>query len=312
MRRLAATVLALAAPSFAAAASNVTPIAPQRVLDAVQISARSGVAGYVRAAHAFGVVAVAAIAVVMVVWGAVLVFGESVWGKKDGKDKIWNAVMGLLLAAGSYVILGTISTSLLSADFGLSDIGKLGADATTAVEIGSVPISGGDLISSSGSGGDNRPAGTGSWSGYSPDGTLSSAERLARAAEYAATQQISSCDGPGGGNVACVYMARQILNNAGITFNSTTNYTPTALQVLQTSPSFNFVGNSFADARRGDVVISPTSAGAGTGHFGFIIQDGGSSIVSNSSSAAEVRSNYNSGSWSNRFSDNGIYIFRPR
>jgi 3D (Asp-Asp-Asp) domain-containing protein len=179
MRRLAATVLALAAPSFAAAASNVTPIAPQRVLDAVQISARSGVAGYVRAAHAFGVVAVAAIAVVMVVWGAVLVFGESVWGKKDGKDKIWNAVMGLLLAAGSYVILGTISTSLLSADFGLSDIGKLGADATTAVEIGN-PAAGNinrpSRYSWGGTGTDgyayNGPSQTGSWSDVNTLGEL--------------------------------------------------------------------------------------------------------------------------------------------
>jgi hypothetical protein len=324
MRRIAATVLAVVAPS-AALAADVTPIAPQPILDAVSVSAGDGVAGYVRAAHMFGVVAVSAIAVVMVVWGAILVFGESVTGKKGGKEKIWNAVWGLLLAAGSYVILGTISTSLLSTDFGLSDIGKLGADATTATEIGApgAAISGKDLIGSSvaSGGSDNRPAGTGDWSGFTPDPSLSPSEQLARAAEYAATNNIRSCDGPGGGNVACVFMARQIFNNARIVFDSGTNYTPTAREVLDTSSNFSFVGTDLSQARRGDVVVSPTGddeheyggpSDSGTGHFGFIVRDGGASIVSNSSTPARVEQNYDATSWRNRFSDNGIYIYRPR
>jgi 3D (Asp-Asp-Asp) domain-containing protein len=173
VKKLAAVTFLLVPFVASADSGAVRPIAPQRILDAVSVSAGSGVSGYVRAAHMFGVVAVSAIAVVVVVWGAILVFGESVTGKKGGKEKIWNAVWGLLLAAGSYVILGTISTSLLSADFGLSDIGKLGADATTATDISAPSV--GNINrptyyswGTSGAGTDgytyNGTAQTGSWS----------------------------------------------------------------------------------------------------------------------------------------------------
>ena len=122
----------------------VRSIAPQRVLDAVAVPQGQGFAGYLTALHGVGVAAVAAIAVVMIVWGATQVFGESVWGKTQGKAKVWNAVWGLLLAAGSFVILRTVSDSLVRADFGLA--GELGA------EVVGTPIDGSNL------GNINRPS----------------------------------------------------------------------------------------------------------------------------------------------------------
>ena len=133
-------------------------IAPESVVSAFSgSSSGSGVAGYLQSAHMAAVVAVAAIAVVMVIWGAVEVFGESVWGKKKGRERIWNAILGLLLAAGSYVILKTVSESLLSADFALSS--ALGSDASpTTLSAGSVTSSGGSTSGGASGGSNNYPS----------------------------------------------------------------------------------------------------------------------------------------------------------
>jgi hypothetical protein len=118
--KIIAAAGALLAPAVARAENMVVPIfAKESILDAVA-PVGPGVGGYVAAAHTVGVVIVAALAVVSITYGAILVFGESAWGDKRGREKIWNAVWGLLLAAGSYVILGSVSRSLLSSDFTLS------------------------------------------------------------------------------------------------------------------------------------------------------------------------------------------------
>ncbi len=55
------------------------------------------------------------LAVLMIVFGGVeYITSESLGGKKDGKERINNAIIGLILVIGSYAILSTISPSLLS------------------------------------------------------------------------------------------------------------------------------------------------------------------------------------------------------
>lgn len=128
MRHLA--WLALLLPPRALAA-DVTTIVPsgKGIMDVVSVTSEgTGFAAYLTTAHAVGVAVVAAIAVVMIVWGAVGIFGENVWGKTKGKERVQNAILGLLLAAGSYVILKTISASLTSADFTLD--GNLGTEVS--------------------------------------------------------------------------------------------------------------------------------------------------------------------------------------
>jgi hypothetical protein len=323
--RFLGLVFATLAPSVAYA--NVVSIAPQKIIDAVGVPKGDGFAGYLSAMYGAGVAGVAVIAVVMIVWGAIQVFGESVWGKTQGKAKIWNAVWGLLLAAGSFVILRTVSESLVQADFALSE--SLGAETQGVAiqfnDLGSVSSTDLTGIDRNGNTG-NRPdgytgtPGVGQWAGFTPPPGATAAERLAAAARYAADNHIGSCDGPGGGTVACVYMGRQILDNARVSFGSGTNYTPTALGVFERSPNFSAVPGGLANSRPGDIVISPTAdtghenggpAGSGTGHIGFVVGNGGSSIVSNGSTPRSVEYNYDAGSWGRRFSDNGIYVFRP-
>lgn len=66
-------------------------------------------------AFSFGLALAAALAVIMVVWGGVeIMLSESVFKKEDGKKKIQDAIWGLLLALGSYLILYTINPEILN------------------------------------------------------------------------------------------------------------------------------------------------------------------------------------------------------
>ncbi|MES2060079.1 MAG: hypothetical protein V4438_03550 [Patescibacteria group bacterium] len=77
---------------------------------------------YLGSLYKFGVAAAAGLAVIMVIWGGIeyitAVAGE---GKSGGKERITSAILGLLLALGSYIILNTINPDLLSLKFTLGD-----------------------------------------------------------------------------------------------------------------------------------------------------------------------------------------------
>ena len=81
---------------------------------------------YLGGLYSFGVAAAAGLAVIMVIWGGIeyitSVAGE---GKSGGKDKITSAILGLLLALGSYIILNTINEDLLKLSFDLKDSSSL-------------------------------------------------------------------------------------------------------------------------------------------------------------------------------------------
>lgn len=85
-----------------------------------------------------GVGAVAVLAVVMIIWGGIQVVGENVLKNANGKEKIWNAVWGLLLALGSFIILQTISSAFTDASFATGSTlqGTTGGSATTGNDAG--------------------------------------------------------------------------------------------------------------------------------------------------------------------------------
>jgi len=65
-------------------------------------------------AFSLGLAIAAALAVVMIVWGGVeVMLSESPFGKTNGKEKIKNAIYGLLLALFSWLILNIINPDLL-------------------------------------------------------------------------------------------------------------------------------------------------------------------------------------------------------
>ena len=294
MRRLALAMATLF-PSVVFADGKVTSIAPQRVLDAVAVPQGQGFAGYLTALHGVGVAAVAAIAVVMIVWGATQVFGESVWGKTQGKAKVWNAVWGLLLAAGSFVILRTVSDSLVRADFGLA--GELGAE-TRAAAIGA-PDSGGTA---------NRPTDDANILDGFRTQSGSMADAIAAAAEYAAANQVNTCKYTPGGRTSCAYAADDIIEAATGHSVTGSGLVTQMFSDLQESQDFDQITGGFAAARRGDIVISPNGDRR---HVGIITADGGAKIVSNSSSSGSVQQNYRNDTWTTTYGADNVYIFRP-
>jgi hypothetical protein len=65
-------------------------------------------------AFQFGLALAAALAVIMIVWGGVQIMTTDSWtGKASGKEKVWNAIWGLILALVSWLILYTINPDLL-------------------------------------------------------------------------------------------------------------------------------------------------------------------------------------------------------
>lgn len=66
-------------------------------------------------AFSFGLAIAAALAVIMIVWGGVQIMTTDSWGgKSEGKQKIWDAVWGLILALVSWLILYTINPDILN------------------------------------------------------------------------------------------------------------------------------------------------------------------------------------------------------
>lgn len=56
-----------------------------------------------------------ALAFIMIVWGGVEYMStDAVYGKSEGKQKITNALWGLLLVLGAYIILQTINPCLVN------------------------------------------------------------------------------------------------------------------------------------------------------------------------------------------------------
>jgi hypothetical protein len=63
------------------------------------------------------------LAVIMIVIGGVQYMGdESVFGKTDAKDRIYNAVLGLLIALGSFALLNTINPDLLGGTLSIKSV----------------------------------------------------------------------------------------------------------------------------------------------------------------------------------------------
>jgi len=63
----------------------------------------------------------AAMAFVMISWGGfTLITTDSVYGKQEGREKVWNAVKGLVLVLGAWAILFTINPQLVNFNLNVS------------------------------------------------------------------------------------------------------------------------------------------------------------------------------------------------
>ena len=92
-------------------------------------------------------------------------------------------------------------------------------------------------------------------------------------------RDMSSADGPDGGNNACAWMMNKVLQNAGIQpIGDNPNFVPSVLSALQQGRGQQVTKET---AKAGDLVIA-----AGEAHIGVGLTDGCSRVLSNSSGTA--------------------------
>lgn len=78
-----------------------------------------------------------ALAVIMIViGGAQYLSTDAVFGKEQGKEKLWNALQGLVIALGTVIILNTINPGLLKINL---DLGKLRQPEKVVVKDATTP-----------------------------------------------------------------------------------------------------------------------------------------------------------------------------
>ena len=111
----------------------------------------------------------------------------------------------------------------------------------------------------------------------------------------------SSKNGPDGGNLACAWMVNKILQRS-VGYKVNGDSTTSMNQVFQSHvASGRALLIPAAQARHGDIIISPTvwSPKRNTGHVGIVGQNG--KIMSNSSCRAQWEENFTSESWYRKY-----------
>jgi cell wall-associated NlpC family hydrolase len=93
---------------------------------------------------------------------------------------------------------------------------------------------------------------------------------------------MDTANGPDGGNNACAWSINRVLQEAGIApLGDNPNYVPSLVEALQ-----NGRGEAIApeEAQPGDLVVA-----SGEAHIGVILDDGSTTVLSNSSSRGRFR-----------------------
>ncbi len=105
--------------------NNYTLLAPLPGLlpgDGTTINLNGGLAGLLDTLYTAGIAIATGLAVLMIIFGGIeYVTTDTVGGKGGGKDKIKDALTGLLLAFMSYILLNTLNPDLLNNDLVLEE-----------------------------------------------------------------------------------------------------------------------------------------------------------------------------------------------
>ncbi len=139
----AGLALALGGGTLVALAQTYTPLAPLPIGDGGETPAVYTLTSYLSGMIKLLVAVAGAIAVLMLVIGGAqyVAGGISPSAKSDAKERITNAVVGLILVLTSYLILNSIDPRLVKFDLGLPPI--TGGTATAPGSVaGQAPIAG--------------------------------------------------------------------------------------------------------------------------------------------------------------------------
>jgi 3D (Asp-Asp-Asp) domain-containing protein len=100
----------------ASAQTSYTTLAPlPGVGESLSIQGEGAFVGYLDAAFKLGIGLCTGLAVLMIVLGGVQYASTDAWGRKsEGKERITSAVLGLVIALGSWALLNTLSDRLVN------------------------------------------------------------------------------------------------------------------------------------------------------------------------------------------------------
>jgi hypothetical protein len=289
-----------------------------------------GLSGYLQGLYRAGIAIATGLALIMIVVGGLeYVSTDSIQGKSSGKDRIQNAILGLLLALTSYIILQQVNPNLLKSNLQVADTQSVGGITGSAVKLASEDVVAAPALSNYpyaqglvnnalyAGGVSGGPQGGGSTVG---SGVLSNSGMAARivASARANINQSTCLVVTENGRKGCGFAFGVIMNGAGITFSNLTSTTVLSTSniysVLSSDTRFVLVSiNNVSKSAPGDIIISPT-VGDNTGHVGIIETNQAGSIISNSSASASIQANFNGSRWLNYYGGKGLttYIFRYR
>ncbi len=275
----------------------------------VNISTEGGISAYFDALFRAGIAIATGLALIMVMYGGFLYTStDAITGKAEGKSIILQALLGLLLALTSVLILNQLNPALLRNDVQINALAPLpGINGDGGIDLGG-----------GGNGGLN-PVNNGTDAPVFTGGVINGteAQRLDTVARNMIGKDTCNVVNTGNGKLACAYVVNDIVNDAlgkpitGRPDNEASfgRLTADMYRDLRNSDTFFYAGNQASDLRPGDIIISPTQ-GDNIGHVGIYTSNG--RIVSNSTSAQEVRDNQTPTSWYNYYTGKGLstYIYR--
>ncbi len=272
----------------------------------------TGIGKYLNAIFQIGVALAGIFGVLMIVVGGFTYMTSDVVTKKtDGKEQIKNAVLGVLLALLSWLLLNTISSKLIDFEIGIYNTQVSSNGNGSGVEDTLNPIT---VV----------------------DGNYCNAIHQAA---VSAVGTFQTCNAPGtdGGNLACAYSVDTIIkaaighdiNNNGTIQLNTWNmaaeldaspdfYRPVDIGNPPISETHATVTEITQKGKPGDILIS-TTTGNMIGHASVCDTSGCSQIISNSSAAAEVQRNFALTSatqqpgqrvWSTEYTGIKLHLFR--
>jgi hypothetical protein len=301
-----------------------------------------GLGGYLNGLYRAGIAVATGLALIMIVVGGLeYVSTDSIQGKSNGRERIKNAIIGLLLALTSFIILRQINPNLLKSDLNVESTqstGTVGGSAVTLVNrppvdsLAAYPTVQG-IVNQGLQGVPGFMTGGGTTAGGGVLTSSAMGARILEAARSILNQKICYPAATENGNKGCGFAFGLIMQRAGITFKnlnpSTILSTVNINSVLKSDSRFYLVTSDVPSMGRvinmnlalpGDIIISPSGYHFSTrvyktGHVGIVESAGAGRIISNDSGDKEIQSNYTGSSWLNRYrTKQGLdtYIYRYR
>lgn len=154
--------------------------------------AGGGLSGYLNGLYKAGIAIATGLALLMIVLGGLqYVSSDAINGKSEGRSRINNAVIGLLLALGSYILLQQINPNLLRSDLALE-----ATKSTGSVSKVDITLSDGKTAGTGGGFGGGGASGGAMTGGIAAPLTQDVLSRLnANASTFDTTQSHRSCKG---------------------------------------------------------------------------------------------------------------------